>query len=62
MKKQITKKLYSQLCEFGLDSKEWLIRPISDRLYVIRHHQDPQYQFLGQVIHQRWADIWLVSI
>lgn len=62
MKSQILKNLYSQLCDFGLNSKEWVIQPISKSQYLIYHNEDPDFKFIGRTENQSWAKIWLASV
>ncbi len=62
MNTTLLKTLYKQLCNFGLDSKEWVIRPVSKNNYLICHHADPSFQLRGQIDRQTWTQIWLESI
>jgi hypothetical protein len=62
MKAELLKKLYTQLCDFGLNSKEWIIKPITKNKYLIHHHSDNEFQFMGQIDQQKWTQIWLVSV
>lgn len=62
MKTNLLKKLYSQLCDYGLNSQEWVIQPVSESRCVIYHFEDPSFQFIGQIQQQAWKQIWLASL
>ncbi len=56
------RKLYRQLLQFGLDPNEWIIQPVSHRLYEITKIDDPEFRFLGRLKDSNWATIWLASV
>lgn len=56
------KKLYTQLCAFGLNSKEWIIFPLSGNECLISYGDDPTFRFKGLVENHGWTEIWLESI
>ena len=62
MKSDLLKKLYTQLCDFGLNSKEWIIKPVSQTVFVIYHSEDPQFKLMGRIQDQAWTKIWLASV
>jgi hypothetical protein len=62
MKSDLLKKLYTQLCDFGLNSQEWVIRPVSKSHFLIYHNEDSTFNFMGQIESQSWTRIWLTSI
>ena len=62
MKTELLKKLYTQLCDFGLNSKEWIIKPVSKSFFVISHNEDPTFKLMGRIQDESWSKIWLASV
>ncbi len=62
MSSDLLKKLYTQLCAFGLNSQDWIISPLSGDQCLISRGDDPTFRFMGQVENHAWTEIWLESI
>lgn len=59
MQTNLLKKLYAQLQHFGLNSQDWIIKPVSQCCYIIYNQEDPSFRFFGQTDRQMWTQIWI---